>query len=90
MFEVYVAEIVSEAMYVAALCSAIPLATSLLVGLCISIFQAATQISEQTLSFVPKLLAVVVSLILFGPWLMELLKTLTIHAFESTAYFKIQ
>ncbi|WP_345798243.1 flagellar biosynthesis protein FliQ [Castellaniella sp. MT123] len=45
------------------------LLVTLLVGLLISIFQAATQINEMTLSFIPKLLAVGVALVLLGPWL---------------------
>lgn len=42
---------------------------SMLVGIVISIFQAATQINEQTLSFVPKLIVIVVVLIVLGPWM---------------------
>lgn len=45
------------------------LLTTLAVGLLISIFQAATQINEMTLSFIPKLLAVGAALVLLGPWL---------------------
>ncbi|WP_298017633.1 flagellar biosynthesis protein FliQ [Castellaniella sp.] len=45
------------------------LLVTLLVGLLISIFQAATQINEMTLSFIPKLLAVGAALVLLGPWL---------------------
>ncbi|NSW89871.1 MAG: flagellar biosynthesis protein FliQ [Firmicutes bacterium] len=46
------------------------LGVSLIVGLAVSIFQATTQIHEQTLSFVPKILAVIISLVLFGPWML--------------------
>ncbi|NYT35515.1 flagellar biosynthesis protein FliQ [Allopusillimonas soli] len=45
------------------------LLVTLVVGLVISIFQAATQINEMTLSFIPKLLAVAAALVLLGPWL---------------------
>ncbi|HET7312725.1 flagellar biosynthesis protein FliQ [Salinisphaera sp.] len=45
------------------------LGAALLVGLLISLFQAATQINEMTLSFIPKILAVFVVLIIAGPWL---------------------
>lgn len=45
------------------------LIVTLVVGLTISIFQAATQINEMTLSFIPKLLAVGIALVLLGPWL---------------------
>lgn len=44
---------------------------TLVVGLVISVFQAATQVNEMTLSFIPKLLAVSLSLVLLGPWLIQ-------------------
>ncbi|PLC52231.1 flagellar biosynthetic protein FliQ [Pollutimonas nitritireducens] len=47
------------------------LLVTLIVGLVISIFQAATQINEMTLSFIPKLLAVGAALVLLGPWLIS-------------------
>ncbi len=47
------------------------LLVTLIVGLVISIFQAATQINEMTLSFIPKLLAVAVTIVLLGPWLIS-------------------
>jgi len=47
------------------------------VGLLISIFQAATQINEQTMTFIPKIVAVLVSLLLFAPWMINLLLTFT-------------
>ncbi len=49
------------------------LLVTLIVGLIISVFQAATQINEMTLSFIPKLLAMCGVLVLLGPWLIELL-----------------
>ncbi len=44
---------------------------SLIVGLAVSIFQATTQIQEQTLAFVPKIVAVFIGLIFFGPWMLS-------------------
>ena len=58
-----------EAMVLAFWMASPLLVTTLLVGLTISIFQAATQINEMTLSFIPKLLTVGVVLVLLGPWL---------------------
>lgn len=49
------------------------LLATLVVGLVISIFQAATQINEMTLSFIPKLLAVAITVVLIGPWLLTML-----------------
>ncbi|MCQ9615999.1 flagellar biosynthesis protein FliQ [Paenalcaligenes niemegkensis] len=47
------------------------LLVTLIVGLVISIFQAATQINEMTLSFIPKLLAVGIAVVILGPWLIS-------------------
>jgi flagellar biosynthetic protein FliQ len=49
------------------------LGLGLAVGLVVSVFQAATQIQEQTLAFVPKIAAVIVALLLFGPWMLATL-----------------
>jgi flagellar biosynthetic protein FliQ len=49
------------------------LLSALVVGLIVSIFQAATQINEATLSFIPKLVAVFVVLILAGPWMLQVI-----------------
>lgn len=49
------------------------LAIGLLVGLLVSIFQATTQIQEQTLAFIPKIVAVLVSILFFGPWMLTTL-----------------
>ena len=59
------------------LASAPMLVTALVVGLVISIFQAATQINEQTMTFVPKIVAVFITMLIFGPWIMEMLVTFT-------------
>mgnify|MGYP003589141734 CR=1 FL=1 len=61
----------SQAMQVTLLLGAPLLLVALVVGLVISIFQAATQINEATLSFIPKLLAVFVTLVVAGPWMLE-------------------
>lgn len=47
------------------------LLTSLVIGLIVSIFQAATQINEATLSFIPKLVGVFLAMIIAGPWMIE-------------------
>lgn len=60
-----------EALLLMVLISLPPLAASLLVGVLSSLFQAATQLQEQTLSVVPRLAAAAVSLILFGPWIAQ-------------------
>jgi len=59
------------------------LLSALVVGLIISIFQAATQINEQTLSFIPKLLATFLVLILAGPWMLQMMVDYIRRLFES-------
>ncbi|PIE58507.1 MAG: flagellar biosynthetic protein FliQ [Desulfobulbus propionicus] len=59
------------------LTSAPMLLAALVVGLIISIFQAATQINEQTMTFIPKIVAVFITMLIFGPWIMNLLITFT-------------
>ncbi|TCT06948.1 flagellar biosynthesis protein FliQ [Paralcaligenes ureilyticus] len=60
-----------QALRVALIMAGPLLLVMLVVGLLISIFQAATQINEMTLSFIPKLLAVGVALVVLGPWLIS-------------------
>lgn len=66
-----VMEIGRQAIEVALMLSAPLLLAALVVGLIISIFQAATQINEATLQFVPKLVAIFLVMILFGPWMLQ-------------------
>jgi flagellar biosynthesis protein FliQ len=62
-----------EALIMVMLVSAPMLGLGLLVGIAVSIFQATTQIQEQTLAFVPKILAVFVAILIFGPWMLSLM-----------------
>ena len=59
------------------------LLSALVIGLIISIFQAATQINEQTLSFIPKLLGMLLTLILAGPWMLQMMVDYIRRLFES-------
>ncbi|WP_136807881.1 flagellar biosynthesis protein FliQ [Desulfosediminicola flagellatus] len=59
------------------------LIAGLLVGLLISTFQAATQINEQTMTFIPKIVAVFLTLLFFGPWIIRVITTFTIGVFET-------
>jgi len=70
-----VMDIASNAMVTAIMVAAPVLLVSIIVGLAVSIFQATTHIQEQTLTFVPKVLAIVGVLILFGPWMITVLTT---------------
>jgi flagellar biosynthesis protein FliQ len=62
-----------QALELTLLVSAPLLVTALVVGLLVSIFQAATQINEMTLSFIPKLVAIFVVMVIAGPWMLQLL-----------------
>ncbi|HBG15135.1 MAG TPA: flagellar biosynthetic protein FliQ, partial [Firmicutes bacterium] len=62
--------------------SAPALIIGMVVGLVISIFQATTQIQEQTLSFIPKILAIFFTLILCGPWMLRVLVDFTTELFS--------
>jgi flagellar biosynthetic protein FliQ len=68
-----VMEIGRQAIQVVLTIAAPTLLTALTVGLIVSVFQAATQINESTLQFVPKLVAMFVILLLFGPWMLQYL-----------------
>ena len=60
-----------DALWLTTLMVAVLVVPSLLVGLVVAMFQAATQINEQTLSFLPRLLVMLVTLIIAGPWLVQ-------------------
>ncbi len=78
-----VIEMGRQALRVTSLISAPILLSALAVGLLVGMFQAATQINESTLSFIPKLIILVISLFLAGPWMLELLLSYTHELFES-------
>ena len=63
--------IAQQALYTAVLLSAPLLLAALAVGLVVSILQAATQINEMTLSFIPKMLAMIATLVIAGPWMIS-------------------
>ncbi|WP_420429595.1 flagellar biosynthesis protein FliQ [Algiphilus sp.] len=71
------------ALEVVVLLAAPMLVVALLVGLVIGVFQAATQINEMTLSFIPKLVAVAGSILVAGPWMLSLLVDYTERLFSS-------
>ncbi|PYB69975.1 flagellar biosynthetic protein FliQ [Pseudomonas sp. LB-090624] len=60
-----------DALWLTTLLVAVLVVPSLLVGLMVAMFQAATQINEQTLSFLPRLLVMLITLIIAGPWLVQ-------------------
>lgn len=82
-----VVSIFRQAVTMILLISAPMLLIGLLVGLVVSIFQATTQIQEATLSFVPKIVAVLLSIIIFGPWMLSTLVNFTTNLYMSINTF---
>lgn len=82
MSEMMIMTIVKKALSAGLMVAGPILAVSLIVGLIISIFQATTQIQEQTLTFVPKLIMIILVLVVGGPWMLNKLVALTIELFN--------
>ncbi len=72
-----------QTLEVITLLAGIVLLPALLIGLLIATFQAATQINEMTLTFIPKLAVIVVVLLLSGPWMLRVMMTFTTRLIES-------
>jgi flagellar biosynthetic protein FliQ len=68
-----VIDLSQKTLYLIALISAPMLLSALAIGLLIGMFQAATSINEQTLSFIPKLMVLLLSILIAGPWMLSLL-----------------
>lgn len=82
MNETMVISLVKDAFYYTIIIGGPILLVSLVVGLLISIFQAATSISEQTLTFVPKLIAIFLVIVLILPYIISKMKDFTIYIFN--------
>ncbi len=77
MTESYLLEFGQRAIVVVLQLAGPILGFSLIIGVAISIFQAITQIQDMTLTFVPKILAVVIALVIFGPWMVRVIVNFT-------------
>ena len=73
-----------EALWLCVLLASPMLGTALIIGLFIGVIQAATQIQEMTLSFIPKLISLVAVLLLIGPWMLR-----TLVSFTERLFFEI-
>ncbi|AZN40866.1 flagellar biosynthesis protein FliQ [Paenibacillus albus] len=73
----FIIALAGQAVFTVLKASAPMLLIGLIVGLAVSIFQATTQIQEQTLAFVPKVAAVLLSILIFGPWILNTLVDFT-------------
>lgn len=75
--------IAGDALWLILFLSMPPLLASLVVGLVISLLQALTQVQEQTLTFVPKIIATIVTLIIFAGWMLTNLREFTARVFDA-------
>ena len=73
----FVADLANRALWITLLISAPILGLGLIVGVAVSIFQAVTQIQEMTLTFIPKIVAIFLAILIFGKWMMLLLLNFT-------------
>ncbi|MBA3693917.1 MAG: flagellar biosynthesis protein FliQ [Acidobacteria bacterium] len=76
------ANVASEGLWLILLLSLLPLLASLVVGLLVSLFQALTQIQEQTLTFVPKIIATILVIMITFSWMMEVLQEFAKKTFD--------
>ena len=75
-------DVLRMALWNALIISLPPLGAGLIVGLAISVFQTATNIQEQTLTFVPKIVGLIVVMLFVGPWIVEQLMEFTIRTWQ--------
>lgn len=87
MSQEFVITIAQKAIYTLFIVSGPLLIIALVIGLIVSIFQATTQIQEQTLAFIPKIVAILVALIFFGPWMLTKLVEFTFQIFSNLNHF---
>lgn len=83
----FVINTAEQAIYTVLMISGPLLLLALGIGLLVSIFQATTQIQEQTLAFVPKIVAVLVGIIFFGPWMLSRMISFTYQIFNNLHKF---
>ncbi|NMB23902.1 MAG: flagellar biosynthesis protein FliQ [Firmicutes bacterium] len=87
MTELTIAKLAKEALATVLLVAGPILALSLVVGLLVSIFQATTQIQEQTLAFVPKILTVLGATVILAPWMLRVMMEFTIRLLSNMNQF---
>ncbi len=83
MTEEFVITIAQTAVFTVLLVSSPMLGLALVVGLAIGVFQAVTSINEMTLTFIPKIIVVIVSVVVFAPWIIQIMQTFTTEIFGS-------
>ena len=81
-----VIQLAQQALMTVMLVAAPMLGLGLTVGLMVSVFQATTSINEQTLAFIPKIIAVFVAILIFGPWMLKLMVGFVTEIFVNLPY----
>lgn len=87
MTEELIMKLGADTLRTTAMLSAPLLGAALVTGLVVSVLQAITQINEQTLTFIPKMIIIGVVLILAGPWMLDILSQFTVNLFENMSMF---
>lgn len=82
-----VIQMAQEALRMVLIISAPMLGLGLLVGLAVSVFQATTSIQEQTLAFIPKIVAVFIAILIFGPWMLRLMVEYVTNILVNLPYY---
>ncbi len=77
MSQQFVIDVAREAIWSTFLASAPMLGLALIIGLAIGVFQAVTSVNEMTLTFIPKIIIVMVALVIFAPWILNVILTFT-------------
>ena len=81
-----VIQLAQQALMTVMLVAAPMLGLGLTVGLMVSVFQATTSINEQTLAFIPKIIAVFVAILIFGPWMLKIMVGFVMEVFVNLPY----
>jgi flagellar biosynthetic protein FliQ len=85
MTEQTVVDIATDTIWITVLIATPSLLAALIIGLVVSVFQAATQINEQTLTFIPKILTIFIAFVVCGPWLTRKMMEFTVTLFSMIA-----
>lgn len=87
MTEELIMKLGQDTLRTTAMLSAPLLGAALITGLIVSVLQAITQINEQTLTFIPKMIVIGVVILIAGPWMLDILTHFTTNLFENMAMF---
>ena len=83
----FVIDICRKAVQTSLMVAAPPMLAGMIIGLLVSIFQATTQINEQTLTFIPKIVIVFITLLIMTPWMIHTMVSFTTGIFSTIATF---